>query len=127
VTELNMSPFAFLELVARHQPFLLVVDALAERIGGGRSEDALAMLCEIGAPRPIAWDIIAGWPTRRRQPYDSLRIQAACRFACFVKRIDEHDWTAVLSRCLRLELLRKEFPPENPNESSCALPSNSEG
>lgn len=122
----NRGPLAFLELVEKNAPFLLMVDALHERIAGGRSLDAFRMLLEIGAPARVAHEIVDRWPMECEPPFRSLRIMAACRVGLFVLRVEEHDWTALLSRCLRLEIMRKEFPEENPKESSCAVPSNSE-
>ncbi len=122
----NFGAFAFIELVNGNKPFLLMVNALHERIAGGRSLDGFRMPLEIGVPERAAHEIVDGWPAECAPPFKSIRIMAACRLAFFVLRVEEHDWTALLSRCLRLETLRKEFLEEIPKSPSCALPSNSE-
>lgn len=94
-----------LEAVRASPSFCAFSAIVGLRVRDGNSTGAYRMLVAVGAPPARAHAVIEGWPLEACGHLEAAGVtlaeEAACRLACFVGRLDRHDWSERLGVAVR--------------------------
>lgn len=91
-----------LAIVRTSPGFMAFADVVGLAILDGHAADAFRMLVHIGAPDRLAHEIVEGWPLvveqqKLRTAGVSVREEAACRLACYLRPPTDGDWRALVT------------------------------